>query len=614
MFSWTEQVLEQAKHTLKQQVNELTGQIDNEYTLETQESKNKEDQEKIHYTFELPIQYLPKTDLHELSSTVNQDLELVISKSENSMYEHLFQPSNPFGKSMIKDWSKSYTSNIEYLEETQQVVQDIANNKKKYTINHEILMEMWDDTKNNSSYFLEKYCFIEWDVLKSLNKSPEFLQTMSFINMSSPVISLLFPILFFIFPFIILKIRGIPITFSVYLEVLQDIAKHHFIGKIMTNISSISPDKLIYLALMVGLYFYQIYQNIQLCIKFYKSIHKINEYLFEMREYLGQSIERMEQFVEKHRSKNTYSQFCKVTEHHINTLSMFYTELEPIKPLTQFVFKIGSIGYLLKCYYELHSNIEYDKSIRYSFGFEGYLDNLRGIAYHLNSGTINIAKYNRTKSCKFQDEYYPAYFKDAPVKNTCKLNKKMIITGPNASGKTTLLKTTTINIIFAQQIGCGFFKSCTLNPYTHIHSYLNIPDTSERDSLFQAESRRCKEIIDVINKNPLETKSRHFCIFDELYSGTNPSEATKSAYAFLKYLTKYSNVDFILTTHYASLCKKLKTNKQIRNYMMNVLQKEDGKLEYEYKLKSGISKVQGAIRILEDMNYPKEIIDEIKKI
>jgi energy-coupling factor transporter ATP-binding protein EcfA2 len=432
--------------------------------------------------------------------------------------------------------------------------------------------------------------------------------------MSSPVISLLFPILFFIFPFIILKIRGIPITFSVYLEVLQDIAKHHFIGKIMTNISSISPDKLIYLALMVGLYFYQIYQNIQLCIKFYKSIHKINEYLFEMREYLGQSIERMGQFVEKHRSKNTYSQFCKVTEHHINTLSMFYTELEPIKPLTQFVFKLGSIGYLLKCYYELHSNIEYDKSIRYSFGFEGYLDNLRGIADHLNSGTINIAKYNRTKSCKFQDEYYPAYFKDAPVKNTCKLNKNIIITGPNASGKTTLLKTTTINIIFVQQIGCGFFKSCTLNPYTHIHSYLNIPDTSERDSLFQAESRRCKEIIDVINKNPLETKSRHFCIFDELYSGTNPSEATKSAYAFLNYLTKYSNVDFILTTHYASLCKKLKTNKQIRNYMMNVLQKEDGKLEYEYKLKSGISKVQGAIRILEDMNYPKEIIDEIKKI
>ena len=70
-----------------------------------------------------------------------------------------------------------------------------------------------------------------------------------------------------------------------------------------------------------------------------------------------------------------------------------------------------------------------------------------------------------------------------------------------------------------------------------------------------------KEILDIINNT--EKNSRHFCIYDELYSGTNLSEATKSAYAFLKYLSKYENVDFILTTHYVSLCKKLKKTKKI---------------------------------------------------
>ena len=123
--------------------------------------------------------------------------------------------------------------------------------------------------------------------------------------------------------------------------------------------------------------------------------------------------------------------------------------------------------------------------------------------------------------------------------------------------KTTLLKTTTLNIIFSQQIGCGFYKSGSIHPYTHIHSYLNIPDTSERDSLFQAESRRCKEIIDIIYNSDSKT-SRHYGIFDELYSGTNPEEATKTGYAFLKYLTTYKNVDFILTTHYNKICSKLK--------------------------------------------------------
>jgi hypothetical protein len=61
---------------------------------------------------------------------------------------------------------------------------------------------------------------------------------------------------------------------------------------------------------------------------------------------------------------------------------------------------------------------------------------------------------------------------------------------------------------------------------------LNIPDTSGRDSLFQAEARRCKEIIDIIDE-PLLTDARHFCIFDELFSGTIAAEATSASYGFL---------------------------------------------------------------------------------
>ena len=41
-------------------------------------------------------------------------------------------------------------------------------------------------------------------------------------------------------------------------------------------------------------------------------------------------------------------------------------------------------------------------------------------------------------------------------------------------------------------------------------------------------------------------------------SGTNPIEAKKAGCAFLSYLSKYNNVHFILTTHYASMCKKIK--------------------------------------------------------
>jgi DNA mismatch repair ATPase MutS len=154
------------------------------------------------------------------------------------------------------------------------------------------------------------------------------------------------------------------------------------------------------------------------------------------------------------------------------------------------------------------------------------------------------------------NSYYSQLLKeeDYPiVKNSYKLNNNLILTGPKAAGKTTLLKSTIFNIIMCQQMGCGFFDNANIRIYDYIHCYINIPDTSNRDSLFQAEARRCKDIEKNINENKDKI---NFCVFDELYSGTNPNDAIKSAYSYLKYLNNNNNVKYILTTHYNKLCKK----------------------------------------------------------
>ena len=206
--------------------------------------------------------------------------------------------------------------------------------------------------------------------------------------------------------------------------------------------------------------------------------------------------------------------------------------------------------------------------------------------------------------------YYPTFidFKEK-VENDCDLKKNMVLTGPNASGKTTTLKTALINILSSQQFGCGCFEELLFKPYDNIHCYLNIPDTSGRDSLFQAEARRCKEIIDCIKEKDNET---HFCIFDELYSGTNPDEAIISASAFMSYIVKYDFVTCLLTTHYIKLCKKLNKNEKIKNYNMKTLDNNNN-LTYTYKIVKGISKIKGGVRVLSDMNYPKEILEETNK-
>lgn len=563
--------------------------------------------------FRLPIVYDEK-QVYPLSDTVADDLELV--HGQNPMYDVLFQPTNLFGKDMIQHWKRQYSSNPVYLKETQLVVQQVSDYPEK-PVQDQVLRDIWRETKESASdYFLEKYCFVEWDCLKFLNQSPAILQILSVANMMSPVISLIMPFLFLLFPFLILKLRGIPITFSVYKDVLQDVARNHFIGKALTNLSSLSLDKLFYFFFMAGLYFWQIYQNVLVCQRFYKNMFRINAHLLAVKEYCQHTVQDMLEFVDQHEtSKSTYRPFCQDVRKHAAYLQRMQVDLESVSPMTTIYAKLGSIGYMLQRYYELHVNPDYEQGLLYSFGFQGFLDNLRGIRRHLDAGTLHPAKLIQDGPTRMDRQVYPLLTQEGGaqggVTNSCRLDKNMIITGPNASGKTTFLKTTSINIIFTQQIGCGFYAKCVLNPYTHIHSYLNIPDTSERDSLFQAESRRCKDILDAIERNPATT-SRHFCIFDELYSGTNPIEAAQAGYAFLKYLTEFKHVDFVLTTHYLNLCKRFKKDDRVRNYKMDVLENDDGTLTYTYRMKPGVSKVQGAIRVLESMGYPWPILDTIR--
>ena len=595
-------------------LRELTGKIE-EFITGKPATKTEVPKKPEFFPFQLPISYLD--DKHLLSETVTEDLELSSRKATTKtaiMYDHLFLPSHSFGQRTIPLWKTHYTTDVSFLRDTQAVIQTMGTYQTKmselseYITDCDKLTAVWKDTREDRQ-FLEKYSYMDWSYLEHLNDSSTFLQVLSIANITSPIMSLILPILFLLFPFVILKIQKIPITFEIYIETLKEIAKNHFIGKTLMNLQTISWDKMAYVLITLGLYAMQIYQNINACFRFYRNVNKINDQLCEMRRHLEFSIKSMETFIGLNKEKSTYSEFLDETSKRLESLREFNEELYSLKPFCSSFTKIFEIGYMLRCYYLIYSKAEYYEAIQYSYGFEGYMNNLSGVYLNWTRGDVSCAVFD--EKTEIRGEYYPPH-KDGSekcVKNDVSFDHNMIITGPNASGKTTLLKTTALNIIFSQQVGCGFYRECVLNPYTHIHSYLNIPDTSGRDSLFQAESRRCKEILDIIKKTE---SARHFCIFDELYSGTNPDDATKSAYSFLLYLSKHSNVHFILTTHYTSLCKRFKKNKNIQNYKMDVVS-DQNKIEYTYTLKKGISKIHGAYSILENMDYPEEILEEMRK-
>jgi energy-coupling factor transporter ATP-binding protein EcfA2 len=570
----------------------------------------------IHKVFRLPISYVEHDKLFDLNSTVANDLELTkppiedISGSliaSNTMYEHLLNPQNQFASALVPEWSKHFTTDIDFLKQTQQILKnvDYISNENNDYVDYDKFSKLWKDLKQDNHNFMDKYSFIEFDIARHLNESSTFLQALSFVNMASPALSFFIPIIFLIFPFIILKIQGIPIDLTTYFNTLKNIAKNHFIGSIIKNVQNISWTSLFYLSMTIGLYGLQIYQNYMACIRFYNNISRINRHISFLKDYILVSTLNIDKFVELNSQYSMYKDFCTMSSFHSSKLKDIYNDIKDIEPFEPKLSKISEIGYLLRCFYHLHTNPEYENSLRYSAGFNGFIFNLRGVRENMISKNINCATFNNTTTT-IEGLYYPALVQDKHVKNNCSFDKNIIITGPNASGKTTLLKSASINIILSQQFGVGFYDQCSINPYTHIHSYLNIPDTSARDSLFQAESRRCKDIIDVIDG--CDDTNRHLCIFDELYSGTNPDEATKAAYAFLKYLSVKPNVDFALTTHYHKLCKKIKKDPNMKNFKMDI-KMNDGRIEeYTFKLKKGVSNVKGGLSILEEMKYPTAIL------
>lgn len=588
--------------------------------------------------FKLPIDYLEETVVHELLPTVASDLELVVSVSDTpSMYSALLQPKTELDHALIPRIGTHYTSDITFLQQSQEIVQSCENvsnvapqiSKEKA----EKLLHIWRDLyeenektdavgasgASGANTFHDRYGYVDFQQLRFINKMSTFMGYWTIMNLISPIFSIILPFLFIIAPFVILRIQSVPITFSTYIDMLKNLAKSHAIGKTLTSFENFSINNLIYVVFTVGMYGLQMYQNCKHCVRFYNNIHTVNDHLLTVREFVDTSIVNIETFLKTGKTKSRYSGFCNDAEQRLVILKEMKDELSEVEQLDPGVLNVSKkcfdIGYLLKTYYSLHDIAEYKDALGYAISFEAYRAALLGIADRVSTGFVNYGtllslRANKGET-KFVKQTYPAI--SGGIANDLSLDKNLIITGPNASGKTTQLKTTAINIIFTQQFGVGFYEACDLAPYTHIHSYLNIPDTSGRDSLFQAEARRCKEIIDVIDSESSDSKteSRHFCIFDELFSGTNAEEATSVSYAFLKYLQKHENVDFILTTHFVKLCKKVKKSAatlRIANYKMDAALGTNNDIQFSYKLVKGISKIKAARLILIQMGFPDEIV------
>ena len=593
----------------------IVNEIINGVNLKADVSKN---------IFKLPIEYIEKKII--LSDIIKSDLELNYIEdvsintndiSINCLYNNIFNFSSNVEKNIISKYNKYYTNDKEFLLDTQILL-------KNYTITESIdNIDSIDTTINTITddlNFISKYQYIDLPYLYRFNNESSILLINSINNLINPVIALITPIIMLFIPFILIKIWGRKVTIDDYVSILKEVLSKHIFGKLLFQFGSTSISNRVYILVSFGFYLFQMYLNINNCIKFNRYVYEINSKLYSIKEYLNKSLNNFKNLLRHTQNLSTYKMFNDDLQIKIDYLTRYYNDLYIIKNKSfSYAVDIKNLGVILKQFYQLYNNKTLIDTIYYTVGLNSYISSLTSIKTNLDNGSINYCNYidNKDKGNTYlKNQYYAPLLKynDKIVRNNIKLDNNIIISGPNASGKTTILKSCFYNIILSQQIGCGFYESANIKIYDMLHCYINIPDTSNRDSLFQAEARRCKDILTTIIDNK---EKNHFCIFDELYSGTNPDEAVKSAYYLLDNICKYNKVDFMLTTHYIKLCKKIKTNnekqdiKKIINYKMDSSLDNDNNLIYNYRLTKGISKIKGGINVLKNMEYPKEIIDKI---
>lgn len=191
-----------------------------------------------------------------------------------------------------------------------------------------------------------------------------------------------------------------------------------------------------------------------------------------------------------------------------------------------------------------------------------------------------------------------------PVTNDFTLKQRAMITGANASGKSTFMKALGVNVILAQTI------------HTCVAEYFSIPklyvmtSMALRDDILTGESYYIREVKYL--KRMLDGKRENMntlCMIDEILKGTNTNERLAASSAILRYLAGTENF-VLIATHDTELIYGMKEYYEQYFFESRIVGKD---ILFDYRIKKGIGGKSNAIALLELLKFPEEIVDMAKQ-
>lgn len=192
--------------------------------------------------------------------------------------------------------------------------------------------------------------------------------------------------------------------------------------------------------------------------------------------------------------------------------------------------------------------------------------------------------------------------KDA-VRNDFEYRRNTVITGSNASGKSTFIKSAALALIMGQTLHTCHAESAVIPRCGVMTSMAVRDDILSGESYYIREIRYLKRMVELCRKDRLM-----FLAIDEILRGTNTRERIAASKAVMEYfseqncMTMVATHDIELSEHFSGRCDNYHFCEQVG----------ESDVIFDYKLHSGISTTSNAIRLLGAMGFPDSIVSNAR--
>ncbi|MBO7364367.1 MAG: hypothetical protein J6U26_03445 [Lachnospiraceae bacterium] len=200
------------------------------------------------------------------------------------------------------------------------------------------------------------------------------------------------------------------------------------------------------------------------------------------------------------------------------------------------------------------------------------------------------------------DGYHPLV--SGPVPNSFSTRNPVLVTGSNASGKSTFLKMTALNALLSETVHTVHASQYS-GTFFRIYSSMALKDSlATNESYYMVEIRSIKRIMDDDSEDvPV------LCFVDEVLRGTNTVERIAASAQILKHFRQKGVLCFA-ATHDVELTYMLELYYDNYHFEENF---ENGEISFSYRILDGRATTRTAIKLLSVMGYDPEVTEEAER-